>query len=178
MPDFEALNALRSQTLREIRDMVSEEAALWGRYSDGRNTSDRRISDRNTSEMIAGIERNRQRFRALWQRHEKLRQEMMDAGFMPPRQVEDPTPANLVQDSVFLQTEERLQAEVESARREYQFASQEFRLFLAAGTGLPAPDGNLRASQIASSHSAALRKYTGSIRRFNTFLADRGPADE
>jgi len=168
MPDFEALNALRSQTLREIRDMVSEEAALWSRYYDGRNKS----------EMIAGIERNRERFRTLWQRHERVRQDMTDAGFMPPRQVEDRTPAGPVQDAIRFHTEERLQAEVQTARQEYQLASQEFGLLLAAGTGLPAPDGNLRASQIAATHSAALRQYTASIRRFNSFLEDGKPFDE
>lgn len=48
----------------------------------------------------------------------------------------------------------------------------EFRQFVAKGTGLPAPDGNLRAKQIAAVHSAALREYTSAIRRFSAFLTD------
>jgi hypothetical protein len=61
---------------------------------------------------------------------------------------------------------------MEAARAEYYGASQEFRLFVVQGTGLPAPDGNLRARQIAAAHSEALRKYTGALRRFNSFLVD------
>ncbi len=68
--------------------------------------------------------------------------------------------------------EERLKSEVESSRSEYDLASREFRFVAAQGTGLPAPDGNLRVKQIAALHSAALRKYTAAIRRFNTFLTD------
>src|SRR5260370_9032382 len=40
MADFDALNQLRSQTLRQIREMVSEEAALWARYFNGQNTAE------------------------------------------------------------------------------------------------------------------------------------------
>ena len=159
MADFEALNHVRSQTLRQIREMVSEEAVLWARYFDGQNTT----------ELIAEIETHRARFRALWEQHERVRQDMADAGFMPPPgQSEDPP----VEDPKRRKIEERLRSEVESARAEYYLASQEFRFFAAQGTGLPAPDGNLRAKQIAAFHSAALHKYTSAIRRFNTFLAD------
>ena len=50
---------------------------------------------------------------------------------------------------------------------------------MAHGAGLPAADGNLRAKQIAAVHSAALRKYTAAIRRFNAFLADgKVPTDQ
>ena len=159
MADFEALNHVRSQTLRQIREMVSEEAALWARYFNGQDTAD----------LIAEIEKNRARFRALWEQHERARQAMADAGFMPPPvQPEDPP----VEDPVRHKLEERLKSEVESARSEYDLASREFRFLAAQGTGLPAPDGNLRAKQIAALHSAALRKYTAAIRRFNTFLTD------
>jgi hypothetical protein len=157
--DFEALNHLRSQTLREIREMVSEEAALWARYFNGQNAA----------ELVAEIETNRARFRALWEQHERVRQAMSDAGFMPPPVQPEDSP---VEDPIRHKIEERLRSEVESARAEYYSASQEFRFFASQGTGLPAPDGNLRAKQIAAFHSAALHKYTGAIRRFNTFLAD------
>jgi hypothetical protein len=162
MADFEAVNELRSRTLRQIREMVSEEAALWARYSDGQNTS----------EMIADIESVRVRFRALWNQHEKVRQEMADVGFMPP-----PVPSGdlfeiLVEDPIRLKIENRLKAKLETARAEYDGASLEFRQFVAKGTGLPAPDGNLRAKQIAAVHSAALREYTSAIRRFSAILTD------
>src|ERR1017187_1525330 len=67
MAEFEALNELRSQTLRQIRAMVSEEGALWDRSFDGQNTSG----------MLADLERSRARFRALWVRHESIRQQMV-----------------------------------------------------------------------------------------------------
>jgi hypothetical protein len=163
--DFEALNHARSQTLRQIREMVSEEAALWARYFNGQDTA----------QLVAEIEANRTRFRALWEQHERVRQAMADAGFMPPpAQSED----SAVEDPVRRKFEERLRSEVESARAEYYSASQEFRYFAAQGTGLPAPDGNLRAKQIAAFHSAALHKYTSAIRRFNTFLTDGKPPEE
>ena len=157
--DFEALNQLRSQTLRQIREMVSEESALWARYFNGQNAA----------ELVAEIETNRARFRALWEQHERVRQAMSDAGFMPPPVQSEDFP---LEDPIRHKTEERLRSEVESARAEYYLASQEFRFFAAQGTGLPAPDGNLRAKQIAAFHSSALHKYTSAIRRFNTFLAD------
>ena len=166
--DFEALNQLRSLTLRQIREMVSEEAALWTREFDGQNAS----------EMIADIESNRARFRALWNQHEKVRQDMADAGFMPPPVQSDGLFGSPVEDPIRHKIEERLKAEMEAARAEYYSASQEFRLFVAHGTGLPAPDGNLRAKQVAAAHSAALRKYTGTVRRFNAFLADGKLAEE
>jgi hypothetical protein len=75
-------------------------------------------------------------------------------------------------DPLLHKIEGMLKDELETAREEYYVARQEFRLFTAHGTGLPAPDGNLRAKQIAAHHSAALRKYTAAIRRFNAFLAD------
>ena len=162
MADFEALNQLRSQALRQIREMVSEEAALGAGYFNGQNMS----------EIIAGIERNRARFRALWNQHEAVRQHMVDAGFMPPPVQSDDLCGSPVEDPIRHKLEDRLKSEMESARAEYYFASQEFRLFVGHGTGLPAPDGNLRAQQIAAVHSAALRKYTGAMRRFNAFLAD------
>jgi hypothetical protein len=97
---------------------------------------------------------------------------MTDAGFMPPP-VEASTPFEPpAEDPVLHKIEGILKDEVESTREEYYVARQEFRLFTAHGTGLPPPDGNLRAKQIAANHSAALRKYTAAIRRFNTFLAD------
>jgi hypothetical protein len=100
---------------------------------------------------------------------------MADAGFLPsPMQSEDST----VEDPVRCKIEERLRSEVETARAAYYSASQEFRFFAARGTGLPAPDGNLRAKQIAAFHSAALHKYTSAIRRFNTFLTDGKPPEE
>ena len=160
--DFDALNQLRSQTLRQIREMVSEEAALWASYFNGKNTS----------EIIAEIDRNRSHFRALWNQHEKVRQDMTDAGFMPPPVEPDNLFAPPADDPVLHKIEDKLKEELEAARGEYSLASQEFRLFAAQGTGLPAPDGSLRAKQIAATHSAALRKYTAAIRRFNTFLAD------
>ena len=162
MADFAALNELRSQTLRLIREMVSEEAALEAGHFNGLNTS----------EMFARIERNRARFRALWNQHEKVRQEMMDAGFMPQPAERDDLFGHPAEDPIRCQIENRLKSEMESARAEYYLASQEFRLFVARGTGLPAPDGNLRARQIAAVHSAALHKYTGALRCFNAFLLD------
>ncbi len=159
MADFEALNQLRSQTLRQIREMVGEEAALWARYFNGQNAA----------ELVAEIEANRARFRTLWEQHERVRQAMFDAGFMPPAvQSED----SAVEDPIRHKTEEQLKSEVESSRAEYYLASQEYRCFTAQGSGLPAPDGNLRAKQIAAFHSAALHKYTNAVRRFNAFLAD------
>jgi hypothetical protein len=166
--DFDALNHRRSQTLRQIREMVSEEAALWARYFNGQNTA----------EIIAGIEGHRERFRELWHQHERIRQDMADAGFMPPPVEPDPLPGPPFEDPVRHKIEDRLKIEMEAARAEYYLASQEFRIFAAHGTGLPAPDGNLRAKQIAAVHSAALRKYTGAIRRFNTFLTDGKQPDE
>jgi hypothetical protein len=157
--DFEALNKLRSQTLRQIREMVSEEAAFWARYFNGQNSA----------ELVAGIEANRARFRALWEQHERIRQAMTEAGFIPPAVQSEDSP---VYDPTRHRIEERLRSEVESARAEYYLASQEFRFFTAQGTGLPAPDRNLRAKQIVASHSSALHKYTSAIRRFNAFLAD------
>ena len=74
MADFEALNELRSQTLGQMREMVSEEGVLWDRSFDGQNTSG----------MLADLERSRARFRARWVRHESIRREMVEAGFMPP----------------------------------------------------------------------------------------------
>ena len=62
MADFDALNHWRSQTLRQIREMVSEEAALWARYFNGQDTA----------EIVAGIDSNRARFRALWDQHEEV----------------------------------------------------------------------------------------------------------
>jgi len=162
MADFEVLNQLRSQALRQIREMVSEEAALGAGCFNGRNTS----------EMVADIERNRARFRALWRQHEKVRQAMVDAGFMPPPAQSDDLFGSSVEDPIRHKIEDRLKSEIESARAEYYCVSQEFRLFAAQGTGLPAPDGNLHAKQIAAVHSAALRRYTGAMRRFNAFLAD------
>ena len=168
MADFEGLNELRSQTLRQMREMVSEEGALWDRYFDGRNTSG----------MLAGIERSRARFQALWNRHEELRQQMAEAGFMPPPVESDSLFERPVEDPIQHKIENRLKAELEAARAEYYQASGEFRLFVTHGTGLPAPDGNLRAKQVAAVHSAALRKYTGALRRFNAFLADGELAEE
>ena len=162
MADFDALNRLRSQTLREIREMVSEEAVLWARYFNGQSTS----------EIVAEIDRNRSHFRALWNQHEKVRQDMADAGFMPAPVEADDWFAAPADNPVQHKIEGMLKAELETAREEYYDARQEFRLFTAHGTGLPPPDGNLRAKQIAANHSAALRKYTAAIRRFNAFLAD------
>jgi hypothetical protein len=166
--DFDALNHLRSQTLRQIREMVSEEAALWTRYFNGQNTS----------EIVADIERHRTHFRALWNQHEKVRQDMSDAGFMPPPTETDDLFATAAEDPIRPKIEDGLKDEMEAARAEYDLASQEFRVFAALGTGLPAPDGSLRAKQIAATHSAALRKYTGAIRRFNAFLADGKPPED
>ena len=162
MADFEALNELRSQTLRQIREMVSEEGVLWDRTFDGQNTSG----------MLADLERSRARFRALWVRHESIRRQMVEAGFMPPPVECEGQFETLVEDPILRKIEERLRVEVEAARAEFYCASQEFCLFVAHGTGMPAPDGNLCAKQIAAVHSAALRKYTGAIRRFSAFLAD------
>jgi len=141
---------------------VSEEAALWARY----------FNNRNTSEIVAEIDRNRSHFRALWNQHEQVRQDMADAGFMPPPVEADDWFAGPADDPIQHKIEGMLKAELETAREEYYDARQEFRLFTAHGTGLPPPDGNLRAKQIAANHSAALRKYTAAIRRFNAFLAD------
>ena len=136
MADFEALNQLRSQTLRQIREMVSEEAALWARYFNGQNAA----------ELVAEIETNRARFRALWEQHERVRQAMSDAGFMPPPVQSEDFP---LEDPIRHKTEERLRSEVESARAEYYLASQEFRFFAAQGTGLPAPDGTVAPDETA-----------------------------
>ena len=162
MGDFEALNELRSRTLRQIREMVSEEAALWACYFDGQDTR----------EMIQGLERNRARFRALWNQHQDVREQMVEAGFMPPPVESDFQFERPVEDPIRHKIEDGLKAALDAARAEYYCASQEFRLFVAQGTGLPAPDGSLRAKQIAAVHSAALRKYTSAIRRFNAFLTD------
>jgi hypothetical protein len=166
--DFEALNQLRSQTLRQIREMVSEETVLWARYFNGQNTA----------EIVSGIENHRERFRALWNQHEKVRQDMADAGFLPPAVEPEAMFGPTVDDPIRHKIEDGLKSEMEAARTEYYSASQEFRLFAARGTGLPAPDGNLHAKQIAAVHSAALRKYTLAIRRFNSFLADGKLPDE
>ena len=162
MADFEALNELRSQTLRQIREMVREEAALWTRYFNGYNTS----------EMVAHIERNRARFRELWDQHEEVRRQMVDAGLIPPPAQPDELFGHPLEDPVRHKIEDGLKSEMEAARAEYYGASQEFRLFVVQGTGLPAPDGNLHARQIAAAHSEALRRYTGAMRRFNSFLVD------
>jgi hypothetical protein len=168
MADFEALNELRSQTLRQIREMVSEGAVLWDRSFDGLNTSG----------MLADLERSRARFRALWVRHESIRQQMVEAGFMPPPVESEGQFETLVEDPILRQIEERLKAEMETARAEYYYASRDFRLFVAHGTEMPAPDGNLRAKQVAALHSAALRKYTGALRRFNAFLVNGALTEE
>ena len=168
MADFEALNALRSQTLRQIREMVSEGAVLWDRSFDGLNTAG----------MLADLERSRARFRALWVRHESIRQQMVEAGFMPPPVESEGQFETLVEDPILRQIEERLKAEMEAARAEYYYASRDFRLFVAHGTEMPAPDGNLRAKQVAALHSAALRKYTGALRRFNAFLVNGALTEE
>jgi len=162
MADFEALNELRSQTLRQIREMVSEEGVLWDRSFDGQNTSG----------MLADLEQSRARFRALWVRHESIRRQMVEAGFMPPPVESEGQFEILVEDPILRKIEERLRVEMEAAREEFYCASQEFRLFVAHGTGMPAPDGNLRAKQIAAVHSAALRKYTCALRRFHAFLVN------
>jgi hypothetical protein len=162
MADFEALNEQRSETLRQIREMVREEAALWTRYFNGYNTS----------EMVAHIERNRALFRELWDQHEEVRQQMVDAGLIPPPAQPDELFWRPLEDPARHKIEDGLKSEMEAARAEYYGASQEFRLFVLQGTGLPAPDGNLHARQIAAAHSEALRKYTGALRRFNSFLVD------
>src|ERR1017187_1644892 len=168
MADFEALNELRSQTLRQIREMVSEEGALWERSFDGQNTSG----------MLADPERGRARFRGLWVRHESIRQQMVEAGFMPPPVESEGRFDTLVEDPILRKIEDRLKVEMEAAREEYYCASREFRLFVTHGTGMPAPDGNLRAKQVAAVHSAALRKYTGALRRFNAFLVNGELAED
>jgi hypothetical protein len=168
MADFDALNELRSQTLRQLREMVSEEGALWDRYFDGQNTF----------EMLADIERSRARFRALWMRHEEVRRQMVDAGHIPPPAEADALLESLAEDPIQRKIEDRLKAETEVARTEYYRANGEFRLFVTHGTGLPAPDGNLRARQVAAVHSAALRKYTSALRRFNAFLVDGKLSDD
>ena len=64
MADFESLNRLRSHTLRQIREMVSEEAqGETGHFN-----------EQNPSELMAHLERSRARLRALWEQHEKVRQ--------------------------------------------------------------------------------------------------------
>ena len=168
MADFEGLNELRSQTLRQMREMVSEEGALWDRSFDGQNTSG----------MLADLERSRACFRALWVRHESVRQQMAEAGFMPPTVESEGQFETLVEDPILRKIEERLKVEMEAARAEYYCASREFRLFVAHGTGMPAPDGTLRARQVAAVHSAALRKYTGALRRFNALLVNGELADD
>jgi hypothetical protein len=168
MPDFEALNELRSQTLRQIREMVSEHAALWDRPFDGQNTS----------AMLAGIEQDRVRFQALWSRHEAVRLQMVDAGVMPPPVEPDGLSGSLGEDPGKRQIEERLRGEMEAARADYYRINGEFRVFVAHGAELPVPDGNLRARQVAAAHSAALRKYTSSLRRFSAFLVSGDPGDE
>jgi hypothetical protein len=162
MADFQALNERRSETLRQIREMVREEAALWTRYFNGHNTS----------EMLSHIERNRAGFRELWDGHEAVRRQMVEAGFIPPPVEPDDLFRLPLEDPARDEIENGLKATMEAARAEYYTASQEFRLFVGHGTGLPAPDGNLHARQIAAAHSAALRKYTGALRRFNSFLVD------
>ena len=135
MADFNALNESRSRTLRQIREMVSEEAELWDQYFAGRNTSG----------MLADIDRSRARFQALWNRHEEVRRQMVDAGFMPPPFESDYLLDRLAEDPIQRKIEDRLKAEMEAARAEYYCASREFRLFVAHGTGMPAPDCTLRA---------------------------------
>src|ERR1035441_1469467 len=103
MADFEALNELRSQTLRQIREMVSEEGALWERSFDGQNTSG----------MLADLERSRARFRGLWVRHESIRQQMVEAGFMPPPVESEGRLETLVEDPILRKIEEKLRAEID-----------------------------------------------------------------
>src|ERR1035441_1507036 len=98
MADFEGLNELRSQTLRQMREMVSEEGALWDRSFDGQNTSG----------MLADLERSRACFRALWVRHESIRQQMAEAGFMPPTVESEGQFETLVDDPILRKIEERL----------------------------------------------------------------------
>jgi len=168
MADFEALNESRSETLRQIRGMISQEASLWALFFKGHDTS----------EMIAHLKKNHTRFRDLWDQHERIRQQMVDAGFMPPPvPIGDAVPGPVeVPDRHAI--EDTLKAELDTARAEYYVASQEFRLLVVHGTGLPAPDGNLSAKQVAADHAAALRKYTKATRRFNAFLTDGKLPDE
>src|ERR1035441_4250805 len=124
MADFEALNELRSQTLRQLREMVSEEGVLWDRSFDGRNTSG----------MMADLERSRARFRALWGRHESIRREVGEPVFTPPPIESEGEFETLVEDPILRKIEERLKVEMEAAREEYYCASREFRLFVMHGT--------------------------------------------
>src|ERR1017187_9838794 len=109
MADFEALNEQRSQTLRQIREMVREEAALWTRYFNGYNTS----------EMVSHIERNRARFREIWDQHEEVRQQMVDAGFIPPPVQPDDLFWRPQEDPARHKTEDVLKEAMEAARAEY-----------------------------------------------------------
>ena len=124
MADFEALNEQRSETLRQIREMVREEAALWTRYFNGHNTA----------EMVAHIERNRARFRELWDQHEEVRRQMVDAGLIPPPAQPDELFGRPLEDPARHKIEDGLKEEMEAARAEYYCASQEFRLFVVQGT--------------------------------------------
>lgn len=162
MPDFGALNELRLETLRQLREMVSAEATPWTHYSGGQSTP----------ELATAIERDRARFRALWNQHAAIRKQMTDAGLMPPPDSSGDLPEVSLHDPLRLKIEERLKSELTAARLEYDTVNQEFRLFLQKGTGIPAPDGSLRAKQIAGLHSFALRKYTGAMRRFSQFLEE------
>jgi hypothetical protein len=70
------------------------------------------------------------------------------------------------------EVEKRLKREMETAREEFNSASQEFRHLLLGISGLPGTEGKIRATQISDAHSATLKKYERALARFNTYKVE------
>ena len=67
-----------------------------------------------------------------------------------------------------LDTEKRLEGDLEKARAEYRAAHMEFQSALNdVPGGIPSPDGNLHIRQTGQAARAALEKYRRAIQRFN-----------
>ena len=75
-------------------------------------------------------------------------------------------------DSTRNEVEKKLKREMETAREEYNSASQEFRQLLLGISGLSGTEGKIRAAQISEAHSAALKKYERALARFNAYRVD------
>jgi len=66
-----------------------------------------------------------------------------------------------------------LRAEVDQTREEYFRARDRFWNIAAdAPSGLPHPDGTRRVENAARAQTAAMVRYTKSLRQFNAFLLD------
>ena len=67
-----------------------------------------------------------------------------------------------------LDTEKRLEGDLEKARAEYRAACREFHSVLNdVPGGIPQPAGNLHIRQTGQAARAALEKYRRAIQRFN-----------